>query len=147
MKCPKCNNMDSKVIDTRLIEDGQTTRRRRECEFCNFRFTTFERKEFTDLMVVKKNGTKELYDRQKIKKALMLAFAKRQITTEQIDSIITNLEIQRQTDKNEISSSQIWDDILEILKEIDLVAYVRFASVYKSFDNIEDFGEIIKKVK
>lgn len=135
--------MDSKVVDTRLIEDWQTTRRRRECEFCNHRFTTFERKEFTDLMVVKKNGTKEMYDRQKIKKALMLAFAKRNVNTEQLDGIITNLEIQRSSDKSEISSSEIGDDILQILKEMDPVAYVRFASVYKSFHDLNDFKWII----
>lgn len=147
MKCPKCSNMDSKVVDTRLIEDWQTTRRRRECEFCGHRFTTFERKEFTDLMVIKKNGTKEMYDRQKIKKALMLAFAKRKITTDQIDWIITNLEIQWSSEKNEVSSSQIWDDILQILKEMDVVAYVRFASVCKSFDDLKDFKNIIEEVK
>lgn len=94
-------------------------------------------------MVVKKDGNKELYDRQKLKRAMILAFAKRNIDTEQIETIINNLEADRSTDKNEITSKQIGDDILKALKNVDSVAYVRFASVYKSFDNISDFKKFI----
>lgn len=144
MKCPKCQNMDTKVIDSRMIEDGQSIRRRRECEFCNNRFTTFERKGFTELMVIKKDGSKEMYDRQKLKRALVLACVKRQMDKEEIENIINNLEAERSTDKNEISSKQIGDDILRTLKTIDPVAYVRFASVYKSFDNLEDFKKYVE---
>ena len=85
MKCPKCWNLETKVVDSRVIDDWQTIRRRRECEFCNNRFTTFERREFTDLTVVKKDGKKELYDRQKIKRALMLSLAKREYDSEKIE--------------------------------------------------------------
>ena len=144
MKCPKCQNMDTKVIDSRMIEDGQSIRRRRECEFCNNRFTTFERKGFTELMVIKKDGSKEMYDRQKLKRALMLACVKRKIEKEEIENIINNLEAERSTDKNEISSKQIGDDILRTLKTIDPVAYIRFASVYKSFTNLEDFRKYVE---
>lgn len=145
MKCPKCQNLETKVIDSRVIDDWQTIRRRRECEFCNNRFTTFERREFTDLTVVKKDGKKELYDRQKIKRALMLSLAKREYDSEKIEEILNNLESQRTSEWDEISSQKIWDDILEVLKELDPVAYIRFASVYKSFDNLEDFRKFIEK--
>lgn len=145
MKCPKCQNLETKVIDSRVIDDWQTIRRRRECEFCNNRFTTFERREFTDLTVVKKDGKKELYDRQKIKRALMLSLAKREYDSEKIEEILNNLESQRTSEWDEISSQKIWDDILEALKELDPVAYIRFASVYKSFDNLEDFKKFIEK--
>lgn len=145
MKCPKCQNLETKVIDSRVIDNWETIKRRRECEFCNNRFTTFERREFTDLIVIKKDGTKELYDRQKIKRALMLAFAKREYDTEKIKEILNNLETQRTSEWDEISSQKIWDDILQILKQLDLVAYIRFASVYKSFDNLEDFKQFIDK--
>jgi len=145
MKCPKCWNLETKVVDSRVIDDWQTIRRRRECEFCNNRFTTFERREFTDLTVIKKDGKKELYDRQKIKKALMLAFAKREYNSEKIEEVLSNLENQWTSEWDEISSQKIWDDILEVLKGLDPVAYIRFASVYKSFDNLEDFKKFIEK--
>ncbi len=145
MKCPKCQNLETKVIDSRVIDDWQTIRRRRECEFCNNRFTTFERREFTDLTVVKKDGKKELYDRQKIKRALMLSLAKRDYDSEKIEEVLNNLENQRTSEWDEISSQKIWDDILNALKDFDPVAYIRFASVYKSFDNLEDFKKFIEK--
>ena len=143
MKCPKCNNMDTKVIDSRVIEDGQSIRRRRECEFCNHRFTTFERKWYTEITVVKKNGEKEMYDRQKLKRSIVLACAKRKIDKESIETMISNLEADWSTDKNEITSKEIWDDVLRALKKLDSVAYVRFASVYKSFDDLNDFKKYI----
>lgn len=143
MKCPKCNNMDTKVIDSRVIEDGQSIRRRRECEFCNHRYTTFERKWYTEITVVKKNGEKEMYDRQKLKRSIFLACAKRKIDKESIETMISNLEADWSTDKNEITSKEIWDDVLRALKKLDSVAYVRFASVYKSFDDLDDFKKYI----
>ena len=136
--------MDTKVIDSRTIEWGQTIKRRRECEFCSNRFTTFERKWTTELIVIKKDGTKEMYDRQKLKKALLLSFAKRNIEKEQLENVLNSLETQRSSEWNEISSSQIGEDILKFLKDIDAVAYVRFASVYRSFNNLEDFKKIFE---
>ncbi|MCX6823192.1 MAG: transcriptional regulator NrdR [candidate division SR1 bacterium] len=144
MKCPKCQNMDTKVIDSRVVDNGGSIRRRRECEFCENRFTTFERKGTTELLVVKKNGEKQLYDRDKLKRALMLAFAKRKIENEEIESMINNLESEWTTDRTEIPSKEIGDDVLKALKNVDLVAYIRFASVYKSFDSLEDFQAFVK---
>jgi len=95
------------------------------------------------LVVIKKDGSKEMYDRQKLKKALLLAFAKREIDREQIENMINNLEAERSTDKNEITSKEIGDDVLRALKKMDPVVYVRFASVYKSFDNLKDFKKFI----
>lgn len=135
--------METKVVDSRMIEDWQTIRRRRECEFCGNRFTTFERKWFTELMVIKKDKTKEMYDRQKLKKSLMLSFAKREFSNEKIENLLNNLENRWISEWTEISSKQIGDDILEMLKEIDPVVYIRFASVYKSFDSLEDFKNFI----
>jgi transcriptional repressor NrdR len=135
--------METKVVDSRMIEDWQTIRRRRECEFCENRFTTFERKWFTELMVVKKDKTKEMYDRQKLKKSLMLSFAKREFNNEKIENILNSLENRWIAEWSEISSKQIGDDILEMLKEIDPVVYIRFASVYKSFDSLEDFKRFV----
>jgi len=143
MKCSKCQNMDTKVIDSRIVEDWQVIRRRRECEFCNHRFTTFEKRGITELTIVKNDWTKQMYDRQKIKRWLMLAFAKRRIDHEMMENIINNLEIKRQNEWNEIESKKIWEDILQELKEIDPVAFVRFASVYKSFESLEDFKNFI----
>ncbi len=136
--------MDTKVIDSRVIDDGMTIRRRRECEFCNNRFTTFERKWFTELMVVKKDDKKEMYDRQKLKKALMLSFAKREFNNEKIETLLNSLENKRLSEWKEISSQKIGDDILEMLKDIDPVVYIRFASVYKSFDSVEDFKKFVE---
>lgn len=135
--------MDTKVIDSRSIEAGQTIKRRRECEFCNNRFTTFERRWTTELIVIKKDWTKEMYDRQKLKKALLLSFAKRDINQEELEWLLNSLETQRSSDWNEVTSVQIWDDILKSLKKIDAVAYIRFASVYRSFNNLEDFKKFI----
>ena len=135
--------MDTKVIDSRTIENWQAIKRRRECEFCNNRFTTFETRGTTELLIIKKDGTKEMYERQKIKRALMLAFAKRNIEKTMIENIINDLEYKRSNDKSEISSKQIGDDILEMLKKTDPVAYIRFASVYRAFDNLDDFKKLL----
>ena len=143
MRCPKCKNMDTKVIDSRTIETGQTIKRRRECEFCNNRFTTFETRGTTELLVIKKDGTKEMYERQKIKRALLLAFAKRNIEKMIVENIINDLEYKRSNENSEISSVQIGEDILETLKTKDPVAYIRFASVYRSFDNLDDFKKLL----
>ncbi len=144
MKCPKCWNMETRVSDSRAIEDWSSIRRRRHCELCSYRFTTFEKTWITDLMVIKSDWTKQMYDKLKLKKALMLAFAKREISSEKIDEIISRLESKWLWMWKEVSSKQIWEDILNILKDIDVVAYVRFASVYKKFENIDDFNDIVK---
>jgi len=135
--------MDTKVIDSRIIDNWQTIRRRRECEFCGYRFTTFERVWATELMVIKKDGSKEMYDRSKLKKAILLAFAKTDFSNDEIENLLNTLEIKRQSQWSEIPSSTIWDDVLELLKDDYPVPYVRFSSVYKSFASLDDFKQII----
>jgi len=144
MKCPKCSNMDSKVVDSRMIEEWGVIRRRRECERCGHRYTTFERIGNVELVVIKKDWTKEMYDRAKLKKAVMLAFAKRSVQPDVIDALISNLEVKWQSEWSEVLSTKIWEDILASLREIDPVVYVRFASVYQSFNSFEDFKQFIE---
>jgi transcriptional repressor NrdR len=143
MNCPKCNNADTKVIDSRIIDHGQTIRRRRECEYCHTRFTTFEKRGYTELIVIKRDGTKEMYDKAKLKKAILLSFAKRPIDAERIDTMIAGLETDRSLQGNEITSEHIGASVLEQLKTIDPIAYIRFASVYKSFDSLEQFASLL----
>lgn len=136
--------MDSKVVDSRMIEEGGVIRRRRECERCGHRYTTFERIGNVELVVIKKDWTKEMYDRAKLKKAVMLAFAKRSVQPDVIDALISNLEVKWQSEGSEVLSTKIWEDILASLREIDPVVYVRFASVYQSFNSFEDFKQFIE---
>ena len=143
MKCPKCKNLDTKVVDSRIVDNWQTIRRRRECEFCEYRFTTFERIWVTELMVIKKDWSKEMYDRSKLKKAILLAFAKTDFTNDEIEEILNTLEIKWQGEWSEIQSSVIWDDVLGLLKDKYPVPYVRFSSVYKSFGSLDDFKQLI----
>ena len=121
MKCAKCNNPDTKVVDSRIVDNWQTIRRRRECEVCGHRFTTFERVWVTELMVIKKDWSKEMYDRSKLKKAILLAFAKTDFTNEEIENLLNTLEIKWQSEWSEIQSSVIWDDVLELLKNDDKI--------------------------
>jgi len=144
MYCPHCSATDTKVIDSRLIDTGTTVRRRRECDSCEYRFTTFERRGMVEMMVIKKDGTKEPYNRQKIRTALTLAFAKRNYSVEQIEQLIDQLEIKRTYKWSEIAASRIGDDMLAMLKNTDEVAYIRYASVYQAFDGVEDFRKIVK---
>ena len=144
MKCGKCWMLDTKVIDSRIVEDGQTIRRRRECPSCGFRFTTFERIWITDLMVSKKDGTKELYDRSKLKRAILLAFANSMVTSEEINNLLNTLEVKWLTSWNEISSEKIAEDVMNILKADYPVAFVRYISVYKKFKSLDDFKELLK---
>jgi len=143
MKCAKCQNLDTKVVDSRIVDNWQTIRRRRECEICGYRFTTFERVWMTELMVVKRDGSKEMYDRSKLKKAILLSFAKTNFTNDEIENILNTLEIKWQSEWSEIYSSTIWDDVLVLLKDKYPVPYVRFSSVYKSFSTLDDFKQLI----
>ncbi|USN57615.1 MAG: transcriptional repressor NrdR [Candidatus Peribacteria bacterium] len=144
MNCPKCNNADTKVIDSRVVDNGQTIRRRRECEYCQTRFTTFEKRGYTELMVIKRDGTKEMYDKAKLKKAILLSFAKRPVDQEVINTMIATLETEWSLQGNDVTSEQIGADVLEQLKTIDPIAYVRFASVYKSFASLEQFASLLQ---
>jgi transcriptional repressor NrdR len=140
MKCPYCDYKDSKVIDSRYTEEYTCIRRRRECLNCKERFTTYERLEDLPLMVVKRNGQRELFDRNKIKTGLLKACEKRPISQEQLDQLIDNVEKNLRNEmKQEVQSTEIGEMVMNYLKELDEVAYVRFASVYRQFTDLNIF--------
>ncbi len=146
MKCPFCSNEDTKVLDSRETEDLSVTRRRRECLKCEARFTTYERIEL-NIRVIKKNGASQQFDRQKIISGLEKSCEKREITQEQIETIASKIEsyIMKHGLK-EIKSNKIGSIIMKELKKIDKVAYIRFASVYKDFTDLESFKEELIKL-
>lgn len=147
MKCPYCNNEDTKVVDSRPVEDGLATRRRRECEKCHKRFTTFEKIENSLLVVVKKDGTRESFDRNKIINGVMKACQKTKVTYDDVQEIADNIERGlNNTMEKEIKSTVIGRLIMDELKKIDQVAYVRFASVYQEFQSIDTFIDEINKL-
>lgn len=145
MKCPVCGYTDSKVIDSRPVEEGNSIRRRRECLACQKRFTTFEILETIQLIVLKKNGSKELFDRNKLLSGLLKACQKRPVNAEEIVNDIEN-ELQNSL-SSEVSTVEIGEMVMKRLKEKDEVAYVRFASVYREFKDIETFLTELKQLK
>ena len=148
MKCPFCSMPDTKVIDTRLSESEGSIRRRRECEKCGNRFTTFERIENTPIAVIKKENTREPFDRNKILSGLIRACIKRNISTSRLEKLVDETESEiRNFHANEISSKEIGDLVLKKLKSLDKVAYIRFASVYKQFDSEEQFTKELSELK
>ncbi len=147
MKCPYCSHIESKVIETRLSEADESIRRRRECENCGRRFTTFERIESTIIAVIKKDNTREPFDRNKILGGLIRACVKRNISTNQLENLADEIELEiRNTHPTEISSKEIGDIVLKKLKDLDKVAYIRFASVYKQFDSLEQFTKELSQL-
>lgn len=147
MKCPYCNHEDTKVVDSRSVEDGLATRRRRECEKCHKRFTTFEKIEKSLLVVVKKDGSREPFDKNKIINGVMRACQKTKVTYEDVQNIAENIERGlSNTMEKEIKSTFIGSMIMDELKKIDKVAYVRFASVYREFQSVDTFIEEINKL-
>jgi len=145
MRCPFCNYENTKVIDSRETQEGRAIRRRRECEKCHARFSTYEEVEIFRLIVIKKDGRKEEYDRIKIEKGLRRAFEKRPSAEEKIESILGEVEYTlREKRLNEISSREIGSLVMEKLKEVDEVAYIRFASVYKSFGSAKGFKKALE---
>lgn len=146
MKCPFCSHLETQVLESRIAEDGSSFRRRRECEKCQKRFTTYERVERT-LLVVKKDGKRETFEREKIKKGILLACHKRPVSAEMIESIVEEVEQELlRKDSVEIPSRMIGNAILKRIKKIDKVAWLRFASVYLEFENLEDFEKTIEKL-
>lgn len=147
MKCPKCYHTNSRVLDSRPFEDGDAIRRRRECERCGFRFKTFERKEETPLIIVKKDDTRQEFSRDKLIRGLMRACEKRPVTIEAIEQVALEVEQEiRHSERPEISSEEIGEMVLDRLKDVDGLAYVRFASVYRQFDNIDFFLDELKEI-
>lgn len=147
MKCPYCQSEETKVIDKRPSDD-KTFRRRRECEKCQKRFTTYERIEIVPLTIIKRDGRREEFDRNKIRIGIMKACEKRPISQEKIEKIVDEIENDlRSMDTTEIKSKIIGDMVIENLKSLDEVAYIRFASVYKKFKDIESFERELKELK
>lgn len=145
MKCPVCGHPDSKVIDSRPVEDGSSIRRRRECQVCQKRFTTFEIVETVQIFVTKKNGSKELFDRNKLLTGLLKACQKRPVNAEEIVAEIES-ELQNSL-SNDVTTVEIGEMVMDKLKKRDEVAYVRFASVYREFKDIETFLKELRQLK
>lgn len=147
MKCPFCGSLESKVIDSRLSEDGTSIRRRRECAGCSKRYTTYEKIESTPILVIKNNGNRQIFDISKIKNGIIKACEKRPVSMAKIDKMVADIEKQvNNTLAQEISSKKIGEMVMEGLKELDEVAYVRFASVHRQFKDINTLMEEIKKL-
>jgi transcriptional repressor NrdR len=142
MRCPFCAHEASQVKDSRPSEDGAAIRRRRQCEACGARFTTFERVQLRDLIVVKKAGEREPFDRGKLERSVSIACRKRDIPHERMERLITSIQRQLETRGDEVTTSQIGEAVMDGLKALDHVAYIRFASVYKDFSEPGDFAEI-----
>ena len=148
MRCPSCEYPESKVVDSRPSDDGATIRRRRECLNCKHRFTTYERLGDTPLLVTKSDGSSETFDRNKLMRGVTVACAKRPITPDQINGLIDSIEIElRNMPRNEITSKDLGTKVLDRLASLDDVAYVRFASVYKDFKNIEEFATALEELR
>ena len=147
MKCPICGHLESKVLDSRPSNEGASIRRRRECLACQKRFTTFETIEIMSFMVVKKDKTRELFDRSKVKKGIVRACEKRPVTMEQIENAVSEIEQQLLASmRSEISSTEVGELVMDKLKNLDEVAYVRFASVYRQFKDITTFRDELNKL-
>jgi transcriptional repressor NrdR len=148
MKCPFCGHADTQVVETRMAEDGDFIRRRRQCAHCEKRFTTYERPDVTFPAVVKKDGRRIDYDRTKLVGSFNLALRKRPVSTEQIDSAVERIEEKLlNLGVREIPSSRIGELVMRELKKLDKVAYVRFASVYRSFEDVDDFKLVVDEIR
>lgn len=147
MKCPYCNNPDTRVIDSRPAEDGNSIRRRRCCDECGKRFTTYEKIETIPLIIIKKDNNREQYDRSKIEKGVLRACYKRPVSADAIEKTIDVIETDIfQREEKEIPSSIIGEIVMDNLKNLDAVAYVRFASVYREFKDVNTFMAELKKI-
>ena len=147
MKCPFCGHADTQVKDSRPSEDAVTIRRRRYCPECNSRFTTFERVQLRELTVLKKNGERRMFDRDKLGRSLALALRKRPVSAEQTDQLVTRITQKLESlGENEIPTAMIGATIMEELKKLDSIAYIRFASVYRDFRETKDFETIVDEL-
>lgn len=147
MRCPKCGGSKSSVVDSRQAEDGNTIRRRRECEECHYRFTTYERVEERTLVVVKKDGTREQFSRDKIFNGIIRSAQKRPVSSYEIEEIVNRIEqkVRSQSD-NEINSECIGSLVMDELADLDEITYVRFASVYRSFKDVGELETLLKQI-
>ncbi|MBI4213181.1 MAG: transcriptional repressor NrdR [Chloroflexi bacterium] len=147
MRCPYCSALTTKVIDKRDSEDRTVTRRRRRCSACGGRFTTYERSEVADVMVVKKDGRRELFSRQKLRSGVMKACAKRPVSAEAIEQLVNEVEAElRRSEGSEVSNQLVGELVMDKLRVLDNVAYIRFASVYRAFADLSSFQDEIQRV-
>ena len=148
MKCPFCGNVDTQVVETRMAEDGDFIRRRRQCADCEKRFTTYERPEVNFPAIVKKDGRRIEYERVKLQGTMNLALRKRPVSTEQIDGAVERIEEKLlNLGVRELPSSRIGELVMRELKKLDKVAYVRFASVYRSFEDVDEFKTVVDEIR
>jgi transcriptional repressor NrdR len=147
MRCPFCSHEDTQVAETRESDEGDVIRRRRRCPSCDKRFTTYERAELAMPAVVKKDGSRSEFDRSKIRASMMLALRKRPVSIDQVDAALGRIEDKLlATGANELPSAKIGEMVMRELKKLDKVAYVRFASVYRSFEDVDEFSRLIKDI-
>lgn len=147
VRCPFCSHPDTRVLDSRATDEGQAIRRRRECLQCGERFTTYERVEVTPIVVVKRDGRREPFDRQKVLRGLLLACTKRPVSLAALETLVTDVEreLERRGER-EVSSQDIGELVMEKLRTLDDVAYVRFASVYRQFGDVQRFREELDRI-
>ena len=145
MKCPSCGFENTKVVDSRTSDSGTSIRRRRECEQCGYRFTTFEKSQTNNLLIHKKDGSTEPYHREKLERAIMIACGKRRVSLTKVRENLSELE-EKWTVKKEIHSTAIGEDVVEMLRDLDEIAFIRFASVYKQFKDVETFKKELEKI-
>jgi transcriptional repressor NrdR len=147
MRCPYCGHAETKVVDSRVSESGDAIRRRRECLQCEQRFTTYERREEMPLLVVKRDSSREPFDRAKLLRGLIVASAKRNVTPQQLEALIDGIESELHNSFSyEVSAKHLGDMVLKRLLDLDKVAYIRFASVYKQFQDLDEFTSELKKL-
>ncbi|MEX8496909.1 MAG: transcriptional regulator NrdR [Leptothrix ochracea] len=147
MRCPFCNHPETQVVETRESDEGDTVRRRRRCLQCDKRFTTYERAELSLPAVVKKNGDRVDYDRSKLRASMGLALRKRNVSVDRIDAALERIEDQlRSSGSSEVSTAELGERVLLELKHLDKVAYVRFASVYRQFEDVDEFKRLIQDI-
>ena len=147
MRCPFCGHLETQVKDSRISEDGESVKRRRYCSNCDSRFTTFERVQLREMMIIKKNGEKKIFDAEKLKKSIEMAVRKRPVTQVQVDKLVNNIIKQLETEgEGEIPSHILGEMVMKALEGLDKVAFVRFASVYKNFEKADDFRQFITKI-
>lgn len=147
MKCPFCGNNDTQVKDSRPSDDGKVIRRRRGCQACGRRFTTFERFQVQQVIVVKRDGRREMFEGDKIMKCLLISLRKRPVNRTVVTNIVAELEQSfGETGRTEISSKEIGDEVLKRLKQVDFIGYVRYASVYNEFTNPDDFAKLLAAI-
>ena len=146
MKCPFCANNATEVLESRVVDDGKAIRRRRECSNCKKRFTTLEKTKDTVLWVIKKDGRREAFDKEKIKKGILRALEKRSVSLDLVNEVVDDIEREMlRKESEEVSSKTIGKAVLNKLKKIDKVAWIRFASVYLGFDDLKDFEKMVEK--